>query len=178
MRAVGAPGSLNTGTPGAAQRCPCFFPPCIKFAKSWGTQESFKAQKGLQEQKSLLHPFYTHQPSHTVFFKTSQKLLDSRTAAEKALISRQVTFAPRCAYPFFVYKSRELWNQTHSKMMTNRNLGACCTSVKTTNLRIPWKGPDYKHSHALKSPPVLLCFSQRINKRLTSLGKKKDKKNK
>jgi len=57
-------GALSTGYLGAIQWMFLFFSTLKKFVKSWAMQESFKAHKDLQDQKSVSQPFYIHQPSH------------------------------------------------------------------------------------------------------------------
>lgn len=83
-----------------------YLSPYIKL-QSLGECRYLSKSRKICSGRNLLHIPFIHISLLTGVVKTSQKLLYSRVAAEKALISRRVTFALRCAYLFIVYLSRE-----------------------------------------------------------------------
>lgn len=95
------------------------FFPCIKL-QTLGEHRCLSKSRKIGRGRNLLHIPFIHISLLTGVVKTSQMLLYSRVAAEKALISRMVTFALRCAYLFIVFQSREQLNQTHSKIPSPR----------------------------------------------------------
>lgn len=157
-------GVLSTGPPGAAQWVSLLFPPPNKICKVLGNAKIFQSSERFAGAEICFTSLLYTSAFSQGLFKTSPKLLYSRVAAEKAPISRRVTFALRCAYLFIVYKSREQLNQTHSKIpspmytVIKGNLGACCTSSKTINLHILHKGPEYKYNNLLKLSSSTLVF--------------------
>lgn len=142
---------------------PAFFP-SNKICKVLGNAKIFQSSERFAGAEICFTSLLYTSAFSQGLFKTSPKLLYSRVAAEKAPISRRVTFALRCAYLFIVYKSREQLNQTHSKIpspmytVIKGNLGACCTSNKTINLHILHKGPEYKYNNLLKLSSSTLVF--------------------
>lgn len=109
---MGAQGTLSGGSKNwrcswvLLSGCLCFFSPYIKL-QSLGECRYLSKSRKICSGRNLLHIPFIHISLLTGVVKTSQKLLYSRVAAEKALISRRVTFALRCAYLFIVYLSRE-----------------------------------------------------------------------
>lgn len=97
-RAGDGPGCCSVGIS-------AFFP-CIK-VRTLGEHRYLSKRRKICGGRNLLHIPFIHISLLIGVFKTSQKLQYSRVAAEKALISRRVTFALRCAYLFIVYQSRE-----------------------------------------------------------------------
>lgn len=96
VRAGDVPGCCSVGVS-------AYFPPVWNCRVLRNLSKSRKICSG----RNLLHIPFIHISLLTGVIKTSQKLLYSRVAAEKELISRRVTFALRCAYLFIVYQSRE-----------------------------------------------------------------------
>lgn len=97
-RAGDVPGCCSVGVS-------AFFP-CIKL-QSLEEHRCLSKSRKIGSGRNLLHIPFIHISLLTGVVKTSQKLLYSTVAAEKALVSRRVTFALRCAYIFIVYQGRE-----------------------------------------------------------------------